>query len=178
MSTPTAPRRSPRIAANSPVNYYTDDEQMDDMIQAVCKWKKLYYHEGLIDEYNKWRPTAPDTITQPSWRRTEYGIMYEWLTTLSSVAVAKAEADAIKKLEKIIIKYCTKNGIKYEPVMLASFMRWKADPENAELITKPVPLNMRHWDPRTPVARCARTPFDCIRVWFSTLTLTPRVVLW
>jgi hypothetical protein len=155
MSTPTAPRRSARLAAKAPLKYYSDEDLISDIMIKYCRKYKLIYSDDLIPQYLDWYNT-----TNRQRRDKDYYVT-DWLHYESEYI--QLQFDAIKA-EKAIINYCTKKRITYEPIMLIKFMTWKTDPANYLIVTEQPCV----WLPD----RYLRGIRPCVRLWFDTLTFS------
>ena len=126
--TPENPRRSGRNTNKSKIVYYSpEDEMMDveDAIIAVCEKKGLTYSEELLTEFYDYLKTA-----------------YKYKTIIENATIwAKYYSTSLRQQEsdienmKAIDKYCTKNGMVYDAnSILTKYYEWKSDPVNDKLV--------------------------------------------
>jgi hypothetical protein len=181
------PRRSRRLANKPTPKYFTEEDEQDEIaevIEAVCAKKGYEFSEDLITEFNTWLTTADKYATQKyDWRTGKY-------TTKTKLEMAKdfqyyskslLEQQKLKKFSKAIVKYCEKNGFEYDPLMDEKFAQWRADPANKKLITytySSYGCTCGSCDPTgTKMASATeysydRSPAYCVNKWFSTLKKT------
>jgi hypothetical protein len=190
------PRRSKRVAAKPKVEYFTKEDEQDEIAEAiltVCKKKGYEFSEGLVAEFEAWLPTADkytlekyDYNTDKYIPRSKAEAAKEWAMYYSkSIEEQKKQ----QKLSKAIIKYCEKNNIEYQEVMVEKFAAWKADPANKNLVTSSYTsynyggCTCSGCDPtgekkkaaaevKTETTYYERTPAYCVNKWFSTLKKT------
>jgi hypothetical protein len=183
------PRRSRRLANKPKVEYFTKEDEQDEIaeaIEAVCVKKGYEFSDELVTEFEAYLPTADkyatekyDYNTGKYITRTKPEIAKQWAMYYST---SLQEQLLLKKLSKAIVKYCEKNNIAYQEVMAEKFAAWKADPANKKLITytyssfsgcacgscDPTGTKMAN----TTSYTYERTPTYCVKQWFSTLKKT------
>lgn len=203
-------RRSRRIANKPKVEYFNKDDESDndisddsdeeyideeddvvEVIEAVCDKKGWTYSDSLLTEFNAWLPTADKySLEKYNWKtqkyipRTKIEMAKYWAQYYSS-SLQKQEKQ--EKLNKSLIKYCEKNTIQYDPKMTDKFAAWMADPANKKLITAtytsyiractcticdPTGEKKKAAETKTIEYRYDRSPAYCINKWFSTLKKT------
>jgi MarR-like DNA-binding transcriptional regulator SgrR of sgrS sRNA len=190
------PRRSKRNIGKPVVKYFTEEDEQDEIaeaIEAVCAKKGYEFSEDLITEFNAWLPTADkyslekyDVWTGKYIPRTKPDVAKQWAMYYSK---SIQEQQKLKKSSKAIVKYCEKNNIEYQDVMADKFAAWKADPANKKLITYTYTsynyggCTCSGCDPtgekkkvaaevKTETSYYERTPAYCVKQWFSTLKKT------
>jgi hypothetical protein len=180
------PRRSKRVAKMPQKKYFTEEDEQDEIaevIEAVCAKKGYEFSEDLVTEFNNWLPTASniykikyDWKNDKSIPKSNPEIAKEWTMYYSKSLLEQKKQ---QKLDKAIIKYCEKNGFEYQDVMTEKFAAWKADPANKKLITTTYNLYegclCNSCDTKKPNATeyCyERSPAYCVKAWFSTLKKT------
>lgn len=183
------PRRSKRIADKPKVEYFTkedEDDEIAEVIESVCAKRGWDYSDDLIDEFNTWVPAAADKYALEKYdyktdkyvNRTKAEIAKEWAKYYST-SLQKQYKD--QQISKGLVKYCQKHNIEYQPIMADKFATWMADPANKHLITYTYNsmggCNCSSCNP-TGTKREAkeytynRNPSYCINKWFSTLKKT------
>jgi hypothetical protein len=183
------PRRSKRNIGKPQKKYFTEEDEQDEIsevIEAVCAKKGYEFSDDLITEFNIWVPTADkystekyDYKTGKYIPRTKLEMAKEWAMYYST---SLQQQQKQKKLSKTIMKYCLKHGFDYYPLMDQKFAEWKADPANKKLITTTISsyggCNCSSCDPTgtkkatTTEYSYERSPTYCINKWFSTLKKT------
>ncbi len=183
------PRRSKRIAKMPKVEYFTKEDEQDEIaeaIKSVCVKKDWEYSDDMVSEFEAWLPTADKyTLEKYDYKtgkyilRTKLECAKEWVMYYSKNI---EEQKKQQKFSKNIIKYCEKNNIEYQDVMAKKFAAWKADPANKKLVTYTYNsysgCTCDSCDPSgTKMASAIeytydRTPAYCINKWFSTLKKT------
>jgi hypothetical protein len=190
------PRRSKRVAAKPKVEYFTKQDEQDEIaeaIEAVCAKKGWVYSEDLVADFEAWLPTADkytlekyDYKTDKYIPRSKAEAAKEWAMYYSKNI---EEQKKKQKFSKNIIKYCEKNGIEYQDVMAEKFAAWKADPANKNLVNYTYTsynyggCTCSGCDPtgekkkaaaevKTETSYYERTPAYCVKAWFSTLKKT------
>jgi hypothetical protein len=184
------PRRSRRLANKPTPKYFTEEDEQDEIaevIEAVCAKKGYEFSEDLITEFNTWLPTADKYTTQKyDWRtdkytaKTKLEMAKDWAMYYSKSLL---EQRKMSKFSKAIVKYCEKNNIEYSLLMDKKFSEWKADPTNKKLIT--YTYNSYSYgcacgscDPTgTKMASATEYTYErgytyCVKQWFSTLKKT------
>ena len=174
------PRRSRRLAKKPKVQYFTKEDEEDEIaetIEAVCAKKGWAYSDDLIDEFNTWLLTADkyslekyDYKTDKYIPRSKPEAAKEWAQYYST-SLKKQQKE--QKIAKGLIKYCQKNNIEYDDVMADKFAAWMADPANKKLITK----TYKYYGDCScgscnPTGSYELGPTACINKWFSTLKKT------
>lgn len=184
------PRRSKRLANKPKVEYFTkedEDDEIAEAIEAVCAKKGWAYDDELVTEFNTWLPTAEkyclemfDYDTDKFIPRTKIQVAKEWAQYYST-SLKKQQKE--QKLFKGLIKYCEKNNIEYDDVMADKLAAWMADPANKELITytyksygcicsscnpNGTPRDVKEYS-------YERSTAYCIKAWFSTLK---KIIVW
>jgi hypothetical protein len=182
------PRRSRRLANKPTPKYFTEEDEQDEIaevIEAVCAKKDYEFSEDLITEFNTWLPTADkytlekyDYKTDKYIPRSKAEAAKEWAMYYSK---SIQEQQKLKKFSKAIVKYCEKNNIEYNPIMDKKFSEWKADPANKKLITYTYATSgctCGTCDPTgTKMANVTEYSYErgyayCVKQWFSTLKKT------
>jgi hypothetical protein len=187
--TPENPRRSKRNINKPKVQYFDQEDELDQIttaIEAVCVKKGYEFSDELVTEFEAYLPTADKNATEKYdyntgkyITRTKPEIAKQWAMYYST---SLQEQLLLKKLSKAIVKYCEKNNIAYQEVMAEKFAAWKADPANKKLITytyssfsgcacgscDPTGTKMAN----TTSYTYERTPTYCVKQWFSTLKKT------
>jgi hypothetical protein len=184
------PRRSRRLANKPTPKYFTEEDEQDEIaevIEAVCAKKDYEYSDEFVAEFNAWLPTADkytlekyDYNTDKYIPRTKPDVAKQWAMYYSK---SIQEQQKLKKFTKAIVKYCEKNNIEYNPIMDKKFSEWKADPANKKLIT--YTYNSYSYgctcgscDPTgTKMASATEYTYErgyayCVKQWFSTLKKT------
>ncbi len=187
------PRRSRRIASKPKVEYFTKEDEQDEIaeaIEAVCGKKSWQYSDELIAEFETWLPTADKYVKEKyNWRTGKYELRSKpecakmWAMYYST---SLEKQKKLKKISKAIVKYCEKNNIEYNPLMEEKFAAWKADPANNKIIsysyTSYTACTCPTCDPtgerkKNPAANVTEYSYErgityCINKWFSTLKKT------
>lgn len=185
------PRRSRRLANKPKVEYFTkedEDDEIAEAIQTLCKKKGWSYSDDMPAEFESWFPTADkwstekyDYNTNKYIPRTKIEMAKYWTQNIST-SIQKQLKE--QKLAKGLIKYCEKNNIEYEGQMDSKFAAWMADPANKGLITvsynRYSSCNCSSCNPTgTPRENKEyiydRSPSYCVKTWFSTLK---KQVIW
>jgi hypothetical protein len=165
--TKESPRCSPRLANKPKVQYYTKDEleeqdEISQSIQRVCQKKGVQYTDNLLDEFNKWLPTAPIHL---KLLFNSIEIAKEWALFVSSTITTQCRINRFAAdTHKAIVDYCKKNNIVYTPLMDEKFAQWKADPNNKSYVYTSTTSTDSIW--------YEHMPSKCVRSWFSTLKKT------
>jgi hypothetical protein len=139
--TPETPRRSRRNVGKT-VKYYTDEDELDDIEEALiafCNKKRLTYSDDLVTEYYQYNknPSAPYFGKKYNWRTDTYEVRSitekaTWWAKYYSTSLIKQAQDA--KLSNAFLKYCTKNNYQFDPIMIQKYNDWVADPTNDKFI--------------------------------------------
>ncbi len=181
------PRRSRRLANKPTRKYFTEEDEQDEIaevIEAVCAKKGYEFSEDLITEFNAWLPTADKYATQKyDWRTDKYitKTKLEMAKDFQYYSKSIKEQQKQQKLSKAVVKYCTKHGFEYNPLMDKKFAEWMANPDNKKLITytySSYGCTCGSCDPTgTKMASATeysydRSPAYCVNKWFSTLKKT------
>jgi hypothetical protein len=187
--TPENPRRSKRNISKPAVKYFTEEDEQDEIaeaIEAFCAKKGYEFSDDLVTDFTAWLPTASDIYTiEYDWKtdksipKSKTEIAKEWLMYISnSIQQQKKQ----QKLNKAIVKYCEKKGFEYNPLMDQKFTEWKADPANKKLITTTYSnyggCTCSSCDPTGTKKNSAteysyeRSTAYCVNKWFSTLKKT------
>lgn len=186
--TPENPRRSKRLVNKPKVQYFTkedEDDEIAEAIEAVCAKKGWVYSDDLMTEFETWLPTADkytlekyDYNTDKYIPRSKPEIAKVW-ARYDSTSLQKQQKQL--KLNKGLIKYCEKNNIEYQDLMADKFAAWMADPANKPLITITYKnfggdscCNCTSCNPTGAPSVTSeyiydRSPAYCINKWFSTL---------
>jgi hypothetical protein len=140
--TAESPRRSRRLATKPKVEYFTKEDEQDEIaeaIEAFCAKKGYEFSEDLVSEFNTWLSADEKRATKKyDWRSGKYIFMSkpetakQWAMYYST---SLQEQQKLKKFSKAIVKYCEKNGFEYDPLMDEKFAAWKANPANKKLFT-------------------------------------------
>jgi hypothetical protein len=189
------PRRSRRLANKPTPKYFTEEDEQDEIteaIEAVCAKKGYEFSEDLVAEFEAWLPTADkytlekyDYKTDKYIPRSKAEAAKEWAMYYSKSLLEQKKQ---QKFSKAIIKYCEKNNIEYQDVMAEKFAAWKADPANKKLITytytyynyggcdcptcDPTGEKKKAAEAKATEYSYERGPTYCINKWFSTLKKT------
>jgi hypothetical protein len=163
------PRRSKRLAGKpKPIYFPKEDEQdeIEDLIESICKKKGWQFSEDLITEFNAWMVTKDkygchkyDYKTNKYVPKPMNELVKDWLMYYSEDIQQQQKQ---QKRAKAILNYCKKNNIEYIPLMDEKFAQWAADPANKKLITYSI----------GGPATYDRTAGHCVNKWFSTLKKT------
>lgn len=180
------------IAEDSDDEYIDEEDEIVEAIKTVCAKKGYKFSKDLITDFNAWFPTADKYIlekydykTDKYIPRTKPEIAKQWAMYYSK---SIQEQQKIKRFSKVIVKYCDKNSIVYDPIMDKKFSEWKADPANKNLITSsytsygyggctcsgcdPTGERKKAAAAKTETTYYERTPAYCVKQWFSTLKKT------
>lgn len=140
--TPENPRRSNRIAKMPKMTYFSpEDEMMDvaDAMQEVCKKKGWKYTDELVTDFYQWLPTANKYfVNKYDWKTNEYvpltniQIAKDWLVAFSTTI---NQQKILNNITKALIKYCDKKGFEYSTNMRDKFIEWYNDPANKSIVT-------------------------------------------
>jgi hypothetical protein len=162
------PRRSKRHAGKpKPIYFPKEDEQdeIEDLIESICKKKGWEFSEDLITEFNAWMITEDkygchkyDYKTNKYIPKPMNELVKDWLMYYSEDIQQQQKQ---QKRAKAILNYCKKNNIEYIPLMDEKFAQWAADPANKKLIT--------YSEGRATYDHAAGY---CVNKWFSTLKKT------
>lgn len=182
------PRRSKRLLNKPKVQYFTKEDEQDEIaeaIEAVCAKKGWTYSDDLLTEFETWLPTAGkyslekyDYKTDKYIPRSKPEVAKEWAMYYST-SLQKQQKE--QKLIKGLINYCKKNYIEYQEVMGDKFAAWMADPANKKLITYTFKsgggcdcssCNPNGIKREVQVYTYNRGDAYCINKWFSTLKKT------
>lgn len=186
------PRRSRRLINKPKVEYFTkEDEQdeIDEAIQTLCKKKGWDYSDDMPTEFEAWFPTADkwstekyDYKTSKYVPRTKIEMAKYWTQYISNY-IKKQQKEM--KLAKGLIKYCEKNNIEYEEQIDSKFAAWMADPANKKLITATYTsygdsCSCSSCNPNAAPREAKdysyeRSPSYCVKAWFSTLK---KQIIW
>ncbi len=181
------PRRSKRK-----VEYYTEQDEIADAIDAICTKRGWEFSQDLITEFEAWLPTADkfssekyDYHTATFIPRTKLEMAEKWALYYSNFIQEKKNQ---LKITKTIINYCKKHGLEYNPLMVQKFAEWKADPANKNHVIytfTTVIYNGTAWNAanlpngvleseltKIDEEQTARSPAECVNKWFSTLKKT------
>jgi DNA polymerase/3'-5' exonuclease PolX len=166
--TPENPRRSHRLAKKPKPNYFPKEDEQDEieeLIEAICKNKGWEFSEDLITEFNAWMITDAkygshkyDYNTNKYVPKPMKELVKDWLMYYSEDIQQQQKQ---QKRAKAILNYCKKNNIEYTSLMDEKFAQWAADPANKKLIS----YSLGH-------AAYDRTAGHCVNKWFSTLKKT------
>ena len=184
------PRRSKRNIGKPQKKYYTEEDEQDEIaeaIETVCAKKGYEFSDDLVTEFEAWLPTA-DKYTKEMYDwgidkyipRTKLEMAKRWAMYYSK---SLQEQQKLKKFSKAIVKYCEKNGFEYNPLMDQKFAQWRADPANKKLITYTYTYSYggctcSGCDPTGTKKASAteysydRSPAYCVNKWFATLKKT------
>lgn len=169
----TSLRRSTRIAKLPPVKYadLTADKQQDilDMIQDYCSHNGYTFTPELFDEFKTYLCSLHQH--QNTLITTDSYLLYSSLKTIkrdfhhwANWASERLENEVkLAQVRRYIIRYCFKNNIKYQSIMLQKYLQWYILPTT-------IPILSYKQDGRT-----YNRPFTyhyCINKWFSTLKKT------
>lgn len=176
------PRRSKRNANKPKVQYFAEDDDVVEAIEAVCDKKGWVYSDDLLTEFNTWLPTADkyalkkyDVLSGKDIPRSKPEVAKQWAMYYSA-SLLKQQKD--KKANKALVKYCEKNNIEYQAAMIDKFNAWMADPANKPLITYTYSsyggCNCANCNPTGTPRDVKEYSYDrstayCINKWFSTL---------
>ncbi len=169
-------RRSSRVANKPAIKYFDENELIDDAIEETCDKYGWEFNDEMVNQFNTWLPTANTYEVQKYIYKTGKFVsktkteLAQYWTRYYSKDVQ--EQNNQQKFTKIIIKYCQKNGIEYNPVMYQKFEEWKTDPANKKLVaTYYYERSCNHTDcnPTIIERSCEHTPSYCVNKWFSTL---------
>ncbi len=179
------PRRSKRNIGKPKVEYYTKEDEQDEIaeaIEAVCAKKGYVYSDDLVAEFEAWLLTVDkyalekyDYKSDKYIPRSKAEAAKEWAIYYSKGIEGQMKQ---KKTSKAIVKYCEKNGFEYSSLMDEKFAAWMADPANKDLITVTRTYGgcncsqcNSKGDANTSYTY-NKTPAGCIKTWFSTLKKT------
>ena len=186
--TPENPRRSKRVAKMPQKKYYTEEDEQDEIAEAiktVCTKKGWVYSDDLVAEFDVWFPTADKyTLEKYDWRAAKYILrekpdVAKYWAKYYSTSLQKQHQQ--QRLSKGLVKYCIKNNIEYEDEMSDKFAAWMADPANKKLITHTYSsyggCSCSGCNPTAKALEIKeysydRSPTYCINKWFSTLKKT------
>ena len=161
----TAPRRSARLATLPAVKYFTEEDEVIEILEKLCTKNGWIYTDELFQEYTEWSLANPG---RSDWSVFDRVNTWSWYDS----KLIRAQLEPKRDL-KAILKYCANNNIEYNPAMLDTYQQWKADPANKSLITityKPRKCTCEGCSvTRPPVPRSCS---ECVRKWFSTLKKT------
>jgi hypothetical protein len=176
--TPENPRRSKRLANKPAITYFDENELIADAIEETCDKYGWEFNDEMVNEFNAWLSTADKCVLQKyifennkyvPKTKTKIENAQFW-TRYYCKDVQKQKKQ--QKFTKIIMKYCKKNGIKYDPVMYQKFEEWKTDPANKKLVATYYyehKYNNTDSNPTVIERSCEHTPSYCVNKWFSTL---------
>jgi hypothetical protein len=169
----TLPRRSKRIAKMPPKTYFSPEDEMIDIEEAlitICNKKGWIYSDTFLEDFYAWLPTAPD------WATMKYDYLNERIIPFPKTLIAKNWAmyysSSITKqkeeirFNKAIINYCNKHGYLYNYNMITKFSEWMNDPVNKSIITYTYPPSS-FADMETNTYN--RPLSYCVNKWFATL---------
>jgi hypothetical protein len=164
-------RRSLRISSKPVPKYFTEQDEQDEVVEAIeafCAKKGYEYSDDLVTEFDAWLPTAEkwdtkkyDLSTGNYIPLTKPDIAKKWAMYRSKSLLAQKKK---QKFGKAIINYCKKNNFVYDPMMDEKFSEWKTDPVNKNLVTYTYTTYTTSYYERTPT--------ECVKKWFSTLKKT------
>ena len=123
---PANPRRSQRLIGKPTPKYFNELDETIEIIQDICDKIGVIYTDELLNEFNIWFPTADEYylftynyITKSyDIPKSKKQIISYWIKHIRNSAtnqIIKINAD------KIILRYCQKYHIQYDPLMSQRF---------------------------------------------------------
>ena len=163
-------RRSPRLANKPTIKYYTQQDEYNDIAEAihtVCDKKGWVFTDDLVTDFYDYLSSIPKSyeFTKLTYRIDKFGYRISMCVPKTKSEVAKdwtlykstniIDQDRKLQLNKAIIKYCNNHNFIYTPLMNDKFAQWMALPPNSDYFKK------YYYD---------YTPYQYVKKWFSTLT--------
>lgn len=173
------PRQSVRISSKPTIRYISVDDEVQEVIERVCRARKWTFCPELLDEFEEYYQTVKYSEHFRSLEKIY--IAEQWILHISERITYEI---ALNNAVHFVKKYCKEHNFKFEKRMPQAYLDWYNDSKNKDKVTyiyKAAECNCMWCKERAQIVphpsqySMNHSHEHCVGVWFGNLK---KCIIW